>query len=66
MEVKDAGNSDGSSDRVESEEEMTLSQYQMEARAETVARRGVAKAANRSKKGRNNPYELRFWGGIYL
>lgn len=53
---KDAGNSDGNSDRVELEEEMTLSQYQMENRGETSIRRGVVKAASQTKKGRSSPY----------
>lgn len=55
-EPRDAENSDGTSDRVDSEEEMTLFQYQMESRGGNAARRGVVKVANRAKKGRNNPY----------
>lgn len=54
--TNDAGYSDNSSDRVESEEEMTLSQYQTEARVAAVNGRGVAKAALRTKKGRTNLY----------
>lgn len=38
------GNHDGSSDRVESDEDMTLVQFQKEAKAEVMGRRGVAKA----------------------
>lgn len=51
-----AGETDNSSDRVESDEDMTLVQYQKKAKAEAVAKRGVVRAASKVKKGRNSPY----------
>lgn len=55
-ENRETRSSDGASDKVDSEEEMTLSQYQSEARVEARFRKGVAKAASRAKKGRTKPY----------
>lgn len=46
-----AGETDNSSDRVESDEDMTLVQYQKEAKAEAVAKRGAVRAALEAKKG---------------
>ncbi|XP_039135824.1 uncharacterized protein LOC120273259 [Dioscorea cayenensis subsp. rotundata] len=51
-----AGETDNSSDRVESDKDMTLVQYQKEAKAEAVAKRGAVRAASKAKKGRNSSY----------
>lgn len=46
LEDKEDGDSKGIRDKVESNEEMTLIQYQKEAKAESMARRGATKDAS--------------------
>lgn len=50
------GDADSSIDRVESDKDMTLVEYQKDAKADMVARRRVARIASRAKKWRNSPY----------
>lgn len=50
LEDKGDGDSEGIRDKVESNEEMPLIQYQKEAKAESMARRGATKDASWTKK----------------
>lgn len=55
-ESQSTGDSEGSGDLVDFEEDKALMKYQKEARADEMARREVAKLALKMKKGRSSPY----------